>query len=366
MAQLPTFEELYQRAKAEVQLRRPSLVDWNEGSVNDAIAGAAAVLADEAVRVAVELFSELFFDTAEGAALDALAQDRFGISRKAATASIGEVQWTRGTPAVAYTILAGTRFRAVVGDETIEVQSTSTVAMTLADTTVTIPVQATTTGRATNAAAGTVTEIVDAVGADPVATVTNTDPLAGGSDAETDPTFRDRIRRIYSTLRRGVVAALETGALSVPGVSIVTVDESEVEDSGWVLVYVGDPDGRSNDALAALVQGELEEWRACGVLVDVRGAEREVVPVPIAVAVERGADRNAVAAAIRDSIVGYGNTLGPNEGAPRSRVEKAAYDASDLVLAVQVLSTIATVQPTQPQNAIRFEAASISISFVEG
>lgn len=364
MPSLPTFSQLYELAKAEIQLRRPDLVDFNEGSVLDALAGAGAVLADEAIRGAVELFAAQFFDTASGAELDALAQDRLNLLRKTATASIGQVAWTRGT-AGAYVILAGTRFRATVGTETITVQSTAAVSVLATDTTVLIPVQATTTGRATNAAAATVTEVVDVVLADSTATVTNPEPLAGGTDAETDEAFRARIRAYYQTLRRGTVAALRTGALSVPGVAIVTVDETGIVDIEPVGVYIGDPDARSNALLAAAVATELENWRAAGVRVEVYGATREEVGLALLVYIERGSDQVAVGEAIRAALVAYGDTLQPGQVGQPSRLEKACHDASALVVGVEPTTTSAELTPSSGFAAIRFVPEAIAVSFVE-
>lgn len=367
MALLPTFDELQAAARAEIQLRRPDLTDWTEGSVLDAMSGAAAVLADEVIRVNVEQFAELFFDTATNEALDRLALDRFGPVlgvRKLATASIGLVRWTRDQPGP-YTILAGTRIRATVGTESVTVQSTSAVSVLSSDTSVLVPVQATVAGRSSNAAAGQLTQILDSVGADPLATCTNPQALAGGTDRETDEQFRERLRRIYSTLRRGTTAALATGALLVPGVSIVTVDESFVEDSGWVYVYVGDPDARSNDTLASLVRTELRNWRAAGAMVEVRGSVREEVPVRIRVAIEAGADREAIAAAIRSAVVAYGLQLDPNERGRPSRIEKASHDANALVVAVEVETTAAQLRPSQPHHAIRFASDQIALAFTE-
>ncbi len=366
MPTLPTFDDLYNAARAEIQLRRPDLTDFNEGSNLDAIAGAAAVLADEVSRVAVALFAAQFFDTAEGAELDALVQDRFGGSlvRKPATAALGTVTWERDA-AGAYVIPAGTRFRATFGTTTITVQSTVAVSLLSTETETEIPVQATVTGRAGNAAAGEIDEIIDVHVSDPGATCTNAQPLAGGSDAETDEALRDRVRRVYSTLRRGTKAALETGALSVPGVGIVTVDESEVESSGWVYVYVGDPDARGNDTLATLVETELENWRCAGVLVEVQAAERQEKSITMEVVVERGSDQVAVAAAIRAAVVAYGDSLGPGVRARGSRVEQAAHQASDLVVAVNDVSFGGGASPSANYRAIRFTAETIAIAFTE-
>lgn len=365
MAELPTFQELYDAAKAEMQSRKPELTDFVEGSVLDAVAGAGAALADEVARVNADLFAGLFFDTASGPALGLLAFDRLGLTRKAATRAAGTVRWTRGSGVGAYTIPAATRFRATVGDETVVVASTSPVVLLASETSVDVPALAAITGRASNLAAGTVTEILDVVGADSGATCTNPQPFAGGAPAESDEAFRDRIRRYYGTLRRGTVAALKTGALSVPGVSYVAVDESDVEDSGVVYVYVGDPDARANDTLADQVLDELEAWRAAGVQVVVLGSTREEVALTLTVYVERGTDQDAAGEAIRAGVVGYGDTLAPSVPARLSRVEKAAHDSYDQVVAVRVTSHTADISPAAVQNAIRFTQDAISLVFQE-
>lgn len=365
MPVIPTFNELYELSKAEIRGRRPRLSDWNAGSVLDAITGGQVVLVDESIRYAAARFATLFFNTATGADLDALALDRLGLTRKPATAAVGSVEWTRSA-AGAYTILAGTQMRAVVGDQVITVQSTSAVAMLATDTTVIVPVQATTTGRDSNAAEDTITEVITPIVADPNATINNPQPLAGGDDAETDEAFRDRIRRFYASIRRGTIGALETGARTVPGVSVVAVDESEVEDSGWVYLYIGDPDARSNDVLAAAVEAEIVNWRAAGVLVEVLGSEREERDLEMRIVVEKGTDLSAAGDAIRSAIVAYGDTLDPKEDVQPSRLQKAAHDAMDAVVGARVDAIeLDTYSPSAPQNAIRFVPERIRLQFTE-
>lgn len=361
---LPTFQDLYDAAKAEIQSRNSALTDWNEGSVLDAVAGAAAALADESIRRAVDLFAALFVDTATGAELDALAADRFNLARKVATGSRGVVTWSR-VAAGSYVLAAGTRFRATVGDEVVTVESIADVAVLSSSVTVEVPCEATATGRATNCAAGSVSEVVNPPIEDPTGTVTNAQAFAGGSDAETDAAFRDRIRRYFGTLRRGTVEALEAGALMVPGVSYVSVDEGEVEDSGVVYVYVGDPDARANDTLANMVDLELNNWRAAGVMVVVQGAQREEVAITIALAIEPGADQDTVAAAVRAAVEGYADLLPPDAPARLSRIEKAAHEASELVVAARVSSHTADLEPSSGRNAIRIPADQIGLVITE-
>jgi hypothetical protein len=41
--------------------------------------------------------------------------------------------------------------------------------------------------------------------------------LRGALDVEDDDTFRARVRTFWTTARRGILAAIEFGALTVPG-----------------------------------------------------------------------------------------------------------------------------------------------------
>lgn len=366
----PTFQALYDAYKAEVQSRRADLTDWNEGSVLDGLGGGSAMLADESMRYYLALFSELFFDTAVGAALDRLALDRLGLERKPATAAYGTVTWTKGDSGAAYDIPAGTVFRATLADgTTYTASSLYDVSIRADQVSVPVAVQADAVGRSSNLAVLTLDEVATPLVADPTATCTNTARLAGGSDAETDAAFRDRIRRYYSTLRRGTVDALKTGALSVPGVAFVTVDESTIEDDGIVRVYVGDPDASSNSTLASLVETELENWRAAGVMVEVLGAGRDDRYCTLQVEIERGADLIAAAAAIRAAVIGHSEAIPPGRPARLSRIANAVHDASASVLAC-VVTSLGTaegedIEPAHPHLAVRFGSLPVEIYFTE-
>lgn len=361
---LPTFQDLYDAFRSQVQLRRPDLTDFNEGSVLDAMAGGGAVLGDEVIYGGVQLFAKLFFDTAEGDDLDALALDRYGSvgARLGASASIGTLQWTR-VASGSYTIPAGTRFQATTGDQSVTVQSTSAVAVLTTDTVIDVPCECTVTGRFGNLAAESDWQVLDVVSADSAATVANAQPFAGGSEDETDDAYRDRLRRIYTNLRKGTAAALEDGARSIPGVAIVTVDEGLVDDGGVTNVYIGDPDARSNNALAALVDAVMVDYRACGCKVVVLGSEREELDLSIRLTVEPGADTNAVGAAVRASVVAYGDTLQPGKDAHKSRIEQACHNASELVIAATTLTSLDDLTPSAGENAIRFTTSRIALSY---
>ena len=364
--EIPTVEEMQTRAITEVQTRNPRLTDENEGSFIDAVTGAGAVLADESIRLSLAGQARFFFDTSQDGELDALAADRGFPARKPASGGAGEFTWTEGIPGSAYTIPAGARVQGKLDDGTpVVVESTAAVVLTAGASSVVIPGVAQESGPATNLTIGFINEIVDVEVTDPTATVTNLARFVGGSVAETNEAYRARLRLFFSTLRRGTPAALTFGALSVPGVTVVTVDETLVPVDGIVRVYIGDPDARSNDILAAAVVTELENWRAAGVQVLVLGADREEITLALSVTVPIGADTTALGADIRANILGYTDALRPSEALRVSELCFRAHDADDTIISVVSTSPTADVTPTEVQDAIRVNDSDISLTFLQ-
>lgn len=364
--EIPTVQEMQDRAITEVQTRNPRLTDTNAGSVIDALTGAGAVLADETIRLGLAGQARFFFDTAQAGELDALAADRGFPSRKAASPGIGEFQWTKVVGGSAYTIPAGTRVQGRLDDGTpIIAESTAAVVVQATDTTVTVPATTVDTGPDTNLVEGFLDEVIDTIPADPTATVTNLGRFVGGDVVESDELYRARLRLTFSTLRRGTVAALIFGSLLVAGVRVVTVDESLIGVDGIVRVYIGDPDARSNAILAALVVLELENWRAAGVQLIVLGADRQEIPVALTLTVPVGADTVALADDVRENILGYTDNLRPSETFRISELCFRAHDASEDVLSVVSTNPTADVTPTNVQDAIRVNKTEISITFLE-
>lgn len=366
MTALPTFDELYDAGKAEAEARDSRLTDWNPGSVLDALAGAAAALADLVLGVVVDLFRAHFLDTATDADLDALVLDRFGLSRQAASYAVGTLTFTRGVAVGDLLIPGGTRVQATVDGLTVVVATDADTTMASAESTVDVLATATVLGRDGNVAAGTLTTILDAIPGDASATVTNAARFAGGEAEETDEALRDRARRYYRSLRRGTVDALRDGAVSVAGVTYATVDESTVPPAsgGYVSVYVGDPDGSGNTALAAAVAAELEDYRAAGVEVRVFGATREEIDLYLTIRYVTGSDVSALRTAIRASVLAYVDSLDPGETLYESQVEKAAI-VSDLVVDAKQTTPTGDAVPSQAYNALRVQSGDLVLTFVE-
>lgn len=365
MPDLPSVDELVLAGRAAILDRRPDLNDFSEGSTLDAVVGAGAVQADEAIRVLLDLFAAQFVDTAEGADLDALAADRFGLTRQAASAAIGTVTLSRGSAVGSFTVPAGLELVATV--DGVSVTFTTDAAVNFGALVDDVDADATcaNTGRAGNVDAATITSIPEAPVADPDLTVTNAARFAGGADAESDVAFRARIRRYFSTLRRGTNAALVTGATSVPGVKFATIDESTVNTDGYVSVYIGDPEGAGNADLVDDVEAELENWRAAGVEVRVFAAERQEEPLALTLTVTRGVDRSALAQAVKAALVELGDELDSGETAYLSRIVATAHEVSSFIRGAAVTTPTSNVTPDELYSAIRFVEDDITITWVE-
>jgi uncharacterized phage protein gp47/JayE len=362
---VPTFDELYAAGSTEALARNPSLTDRRPGSAMDALIGLGAVLADESIRLGLQGFKAMFFDTATGDDLDALVSDRTGLTRNAASSAVGAVTFTRSQIIGQVEIPLGTRVSAIDADGTEFVFETIAASVFVSGAaTVSVPIQAQVAGPESNVAPDEVVTLLDAL-SDPEVTVTNPARTAGGDVAESDERLRARVRRYYTSLRRGTVDALEAGALTVPGVNFATVDESNMapEDGGYVNVFVGDPDANANAELVALVEAELENWRAAGVAVQVEAMVRQEVALEFTMRVKSliGVSTATLESNVRAAVIAYADTLQGGAKLYLSRVLAEAIRASSLFLDGEITNATVDIEPTYSYSAIRVVVVEVTI-----
>jgi uncharacterized phage protein gp47/JayE len=366
---VPTFDELYEAVESEIQSRNDALTDFNPGSALDAITGGMAMGAEESIRIGLKVFASKFLDTAEGDDLDDVISDWYPDmeGRRAASAAVVTLTFTRGGSSGVLEIPAGTACRATVNGQSVTFETDAAVYMPAVANTVTSVATCTSTGTTGNVAVATITTIVDAIPGDATATVSNAERAVGGAAEEDDDTLRARARLYHSTLRRATVGALEAAALAVPGVRFATVDESNMapDDGGYVSVYVGDPDARSNAALAAAVETALDDVRAAGVDVRVSSAERQEISLTFVVYTRAGADRAAIVTAARAAALAYINGLAANETMYLSQVNAAACGVSSEVLGCSITTPTSDQVPSAGNKAIRVPDASLSVTATE-
>ena len=252
-------------------------------------------------------------------------------------------------------------------DGTIIVETDAAAEIPAGESFTEVAATATTAGLAGNLAVGVLTTIPSPLVDDPLATVTNPSRFTGGSPAETDAQLRDRVRRYFTTLRRGTPAALKAGALTVPGVLFATVDESDAHpaDGGVVRVYIGDPDARASSVLVSKVANELEDWRAAGIRLEVLAASREEVDLVVAVYIRRGADQTEVRAAVISALDDLIGNLPVGDTLVLEQVASAAIRAHRDVRYARVTTPTSDIVPSAAGNAIRVPSTRREVGFYE-
>jgi len=322
---LPTRADLFQVGADEIFIRsaaRPAGQRitaeevFTEGSDINIVTASASAMAEETVRQLAVRVSALFLDGASGEDLDRLVGDRFSptVVRKSATPAIVTLSFFRVSGALpGVTIPVGTIVATANGTQF----ATTTVATLPVGSTgpVTATARASQAGTAGNVAASSLNSLAAPL-SDPLVQVTNNAPATGGDETETDARLRARARDFFRTARRGTLAAIEFGALTVPGVRQATAIEETDSfgiPTGRVALYVADALGQANAALCAAVRAALLEYRAAGIYVDVVGSTPNFVPILYRLRFEAGVDTTAAFSQIQSATVAAVNNLRPSE-----------------------------------------------------
>jgi len=331
MPNLPTFQDLFRIARDEVLSRNARVsreaVERDGMDANILIASAGA-MADECIGQVADLSSSLFLDSAKDTDLDRLVFDRYGLTRKAAAASLGSVEFSTVLPAPGnFNIPTGVVLQTAGGNQFLTVESTVFAVGTVGP--LVVAVRSVLAGASQNVGTGKITSILTAIPLSaPDLKVTNTLATAGGDDAETDASLRDRARRFFSTARRGTLAALEAAALGVPGVrtaSAVEVLDALGRPARFVQLIVADAYTEAfvdystvpplyqtqSQYLTTAIVNALVDVRPAGIFVQPIVANVILQPVQLSLAFTAGSDVNTAALLARAAIVNYINGLAP-------------------------------------------------------
>ena len=215
----------------------------------------AMIVSEMCQQTLPQVIKQIWPMTAFGAWLDYHAEIR-DASRRPATASTGELQLTvkAGT-----TVPEGSQFSTASTDSQPSIVfQTTEAAFSANGGTITVPVECTQTGPTGNVIAQTVIFKVSQL--DGVTSVTNPEPITGGTDQEDDESLRARLVEIDQTRNIsyvGSVADYRRWALEVPGVGGVTVIPAS-DDSGLVTVVITDGNGDpANETLCTAVYNHI-------------------------------------------------------------------------------------------------------------
>lgn len=366
---VPSFQDYFDIGVAEAELDRPDL-SFDTGDISEMEVAAAAAIADHQTGYLIDRLRATFLDTAEGDDLTTLADDHWGVTRNAAVAATGAVQFSRATDSAgAGSIPEGTEVATAADATGTDVRYVTDDAVTVGASALgpfSVGITASLTGTGGNVAADTIIRITTTGLFDSSFTVTNSSPTAGGTAEEADVDLRERVRGFPATVRRGTLAALEYGAKTVAGVSQATA----IEDGfGNVTIYVTDVDGNSSGAMEDAVELELENWRAAGIVTNVSGGSLYDdgnggghTNITVALVVRAGVDTQAIASAVKSAIAGAVNKLKIGDTLYTSNIQAAARSVDpDNILEVTVTLPAVSIAPAA-NEIIRTTADDVTVS----
>ncbi len=364
--QLQNFSTMVSNAAAAVQGAASQLIDLTIGSTLRAILEANAGLGLWMQWLIVETLSTTRAATSKGGDLDSFVQD-FSLSRLPASPSSGLVQFSRFTPTLAALVPLGAALRSADGSMSfIVTQDSANAAWSSAQNgyvlgagiaSVTVPVKAVTPGSAGNVQAGIINLLATAIAG--VDTVSNTAPLGGGLDAESDAALRVRFSSYLASRARGTPLAIGNAILSVRQGLDYTLQEntSPTGESqiGSFVVTVDDGSGSPSSLLIATVADAVEAVRPIGSLYIVQGPTLITANVTLTITTAPSAVHSAVTANVGSALGAAIAALPIGAPLPWSRLTQLAYAADPNVTNVtNVLlnSTTADLTPT-PSGLIK-------------
>lgn len=351
---VPTFSELYERGQAAGLLQADGKItelSFQDGFMFDILLGIAASLGEELDSNSFRRLLSTFISTAEGAELGTLADDHYGLTPQGSVKALVPLSLSRDDASESLLIPFGALFSGAGG-----VQFAVSSDVLMLGTSETVTAEAVLAGHTGNVPIGSIGSVVDPGLASAGISVDNEEPAAGGRDAETDDQFRQRVRDFLASLTKGVCAAVEFGAKSVPGVDNVFVDE----DAGPPgIVYVADVTGLSNTALVEAVKLELLNWRAAGITFDVVAASVFVPDIDLSLVIPANSSLTSfeIKQRVTTAVLAYVNGLNIGDTLERSEIEQAA-KATGVITKATANSPVGDLDPSDGQ-LFRITAANI-------
>ena len=304
---IKSFDQILEDWVAWTVANASQITDMSPGSVIRSFCEGGS-LAMEEIYVATYLGFRRY--------LDNIQETVFDFERKAGTKATANVIFSRPGTTGDVTIPIGTRVKTASGLRFI----LSATAYILNGNTESDPaeVEAEEVGTAYNVASATITIMEDTVTG--VESVTNSNAATGGVDVESDLSFKNRFQAYIEGLGRSNVAGLSAGALSVEGITSVSVVENFPPVSNVnVDLYIDD--GSTGGVSTAkvtetqeVIVGDGTEsnpgYRAAGVNVLVQKPAVQTQNVAVTVTVISGVDTDQVDTDLNTVITEYINTLG--------------------------------------------------------
>lgn len=373
LLQLQTFITLVQNMAAAVQGASATPIDLSPGSVALALLEADASVALWLQYVTLEVLQTTRLTTSLGSDVDSWVGD-FGLTRLPAVAAVGQVTFSRFTPATAASIPPRTVVLTADGSQSFAVTidpnnpawngTSQTYVLAASVASASVPASAVTPSSAGNVLANTITALGQAIAG--IDTVTNAAPFQGGIDAETDTALRARFVSYINSLSKATPSAVAYAIQSLQqGLSYAigeNVDPTGAPRPGFFVVTIDDGSGHPTASLLASTQTAIDAVRPVGTAFAVQPPVVTYVSVALTITVSASGSLAALIGPVGNAITSYINSLPIGSGLPLTKVVQIAYGVDPSITNVSnVTLNSATADIVVPWNGV-VKAAGVVVS----
>lgn len=284
MATAPRASDLVSGFLDGVQVAGGAGIDRRNLSIWSVLGAGMSAMAVRANLVAAETFDASLLERCTDTTLDAFVASHSDgvVSRDPGRQAYGTSTFARPTTgAGGGTIYKDTQIRVPYNGKSYVFLVSADTPIANSALSVTVPVIAQQTGAASNV--GTISSSLALPGLPAALFDTTLVPssiaVAGGADAEEDDDLKTRFRLWSRGKRGGVAAAVAYGALTAGVKRVVLAFVRDPHIGAIAAVYVGDVNWQSTPTMRDSVAAALEDWKAWGTCLDVRGMAQVDVPV---------------------------------------------------------------------------------------
>lgn len=369
---LPSRADLFAAARRYAKQQpapkiNPAVIDVPGSNLN-LLFGGASLMGEMITAAWAKCIRGLFVSTAVGAQLDNVIADRFGITRLPANPASADLKFIRPTSGGGGgTIPAGSQIQTAKGSIfslATDVVFGSTDLVQQSTPARPLSAIAQIVGSSQNVEASTLTSFIDQP-FDSTITVTNPTGAAGGTDVESDAAFRARALRFFLTLRRGILAAIEYGATTVPGVAVASafdiVNPGNALPAGAVQLVIADSNGNASSTMIQSVADVQLSYRSGGIPVFTTGGSVIFEQVAYQLAFQAGIDTAAATEAVRATMVAISQFYRPGQPLLEDDVRAAARAVPGVIVkSGSILAPEGDVYTTSNNQIIRVRPQDVT------
>ena len=348
------------------------LVDLTIGSILRAVVEANAAVVLWLQGLILQLLAVTRAATSNTNVLDSWVAD-YGLTRIAAVAATGAVTFARFTPTLQATIPVGTLVQTADGTQQYQVIADATqtaynaglgaYVIAAGVTSCSATVQALNAAAATNAAAGVISTLVQAISG--VDTVTNPLGFTNGADAETDAALRVRFVNYIASLSKATKAAISYAITSIQsGVNFVLTENLTYAGAAqldYFYVVVDDGSGSPLGSFITAVSNAIDAVRPIASTFGVYAPVVVTANVAMTITTGSGYVHATVATEVQAAIQAYINALPIGQTLPYTQLAAVAYGVGGVTNVTGVTLNSGTADLTATQQQV-LKAGTVAVS----